>query len=81
MDQREIMQTLQAALAHHQAGRGDEAARMYRDVLSVSADNADALHLLGVLEAQRGKPQEGLALDKLLLPITRRLCDAHIYRE
>src|SRR5678816_2243731 len=62
MDQSELLERLSAGLAHHQAGRADEADRAYRAVLAVAPQNADALHLLGVLEAQQGRPQSGVEL-------------------
>jgi tetratricopeptide (TPR) repeat protein len=45
---------LSLALEQHQRGRLDEAARLYRQVLAVRPDHADALHLLGVVAYQRG---------------------------
>ncbi|MDB5309422.1 MAG: yrrB 7 [Gemmataceae bacterium] len=45
---------LQAAIAHHQAGRLDQAERLYHDLLKVRPDHPDALHLLGVVSHQRG---------------------------
>jgi predicted O-linked N-acetylglucosamine transferase (SPINDLY family) len=46
---------LRQALELHQQGRYDEAELRYRDVLALMPDNADALHFLGILEAQRGR--------------------------
>lgn len=40
---------LQAALSHHQAGRYSEAQQLYETVLKSDPNNANALHLLGVL--------------------------------
>ncbi len=48
------------AVRHHQGGRLDEAAAAYMSVLRVAPDHADALHLLGVLEAQQGRPDRAL---------------------
>ncbi|MHA6641730.1 tetratricopeptide repeat-containing sulfotransferase family protein [Mesorhizobium sp. A623] len=47
---------------HHQAGRVQEAEALYRQVLSVKADHAAALHFLGLLLHQGGRSQEGLPL-------------------
>jgi tetratricopeptide (TPR) repeat protein len=41
-------------MAHHQAGRLDQAARLYGQVLEQDANDPDALHLLGVVHQQRG---------------------------
>ena len=49
-----IAQTLRCAMQAHGAGQLDEAELLYRQVLETSAEHPDALHLLGVLEAQRG---------------------------
>jgi predicted TPR repeat methyltransferase len=46
---------LEVGLAHHEAGRLEQAQAMYRCLLEQQPENADALHLLGVAEHQRGK--------------------------
>jgi tetratricopeptide (TPR) repeat protein len=53
---------LAQATAHHQAGRLDQAARLYARVLAAEPDQADALHLLGVIQQQRGDCQTSIAL-------------------
>lgn len=45
---------LNEALAHHGAGRLDEAERGYRQLLEAEPGHAQALHLLGVVHLQRG---------------------------
>ncbi|HYH23293.1 MAG TPA: glycosyltransferase family 9 protein [Azospirillum sp.] len=57
------MEVLDAAVNHHVAGRLNEAERLYRLVLAVEPAAGQALHLLGVLEGQRG----GAARAALLL--------------
>jgi tetratricopeptide (TPR) repeat protein len=52
--------TLRQGLASHQAGDLDEAENLYREHLASHVDDAQALHLLGVLLAQRGEPAEAL---------------------
>jgi tetratricopeptide (TPR) repeat protein len=47
-------EALAAAVAHHQAGRLDEAERLYTRVLDADPRNFDALHLLGVIAHQQG---------------------------
>ena len=53
---------IEQAVAHHQAGRIADAERLYRDVLAREPGNLDALHLLGVIAAQRGRGDEAVEL-------------------
>ena len=48
--------SLELALQLHQAGNLDEADYQYQHILNSSPDNADALHLKGVLQHQKGNP-------------------------
>jgi protein O-GlcNAc transferase len=52
----------QRAFEHHTAGRLAEAADLYRRIVAVAPGHADALHLLGSIEAQGGNPAEGVRL-------------------
>ena len=71
---------LNQAVAHHQAGRIDEAAALYRQVVQQTPGQFDATHLLGVIALQRGdlaaaekqivqaltvKPRDAAALNNL----------------
>ena len=49
---------LAEAIQHHQAGRLDQAEAGYLSVLTSDPDNADAIHLLGVIAFQRGDLEE-----------------------
>ncbi|MBL8704565.1 MAG: tetratricopeptide repeat protein [Rhodospirillales bacterium] len=51
-------EALRQAVAQHQAGRLDEAERLYGLVLSTHPRQVDALHLLGVVAMQRGRFNE-----------------------
>ncbi len=51
-----------AAINHHRAGRIDQAAAAYREGLRHAPRHADALHLLGVIEAQRGRLDDAVPL-------------------
>src|SRR4051812_40339867 len=53
---------LRSALAHHQAGRFDEAEAAYKGVLRRQAKLPVALHGLGVLCHQLGRHEEGIGL-------------------
>ncbi|MBM3600638.1 MAG: tetratricopeptide repeat protein [Alphaproteobacteria bacterium] len=57
-----VTEVLAAALDHHHAGRLDRAEQIYRQVLQFDSNQADALHLLGLLTHQRGRGPEALAL-------------------
>ncbi len=47
-------------LAHHRAGRWPDAERIYRQILETDARNANAWHLLGVLQYQAGNYAEAI---------------------
>jgi tetratricopeptide (TPR) repeat protein len=53
---------LPTALEMHQAGQLNSAARLYHQILAHEQDNADALHLLGVLSHQRGEHDRAVEL-------------------
>ncbi|QCO03910.1 tetratricopeptide repeat protein [Azospirillum argentinense] len=57
-----LLDVLDAAVNHHMAGRLAEATQDYRVVLDVEPAQPDALHLLGVAEAQRGAHAAAAAL-------------------
>jgi hypothetical protein len=52
-----VSEALRIAIQHHQAGRLDLAEGICRAILGVEPDHADALHLLGVIARQVGKPE------------------------
>ncbi len=49
---------LRRALPLHQAGKLDQAERLYLAILAAQADHFDALHLLGVVQYQQGRIAE-----------------------
>ncbi len=57
-----LQETLAQAVVHHQNGRLAEARPLYERVLRQMPDQSDALHLLGLLTAQTGDPESGIAL-------------------
>src|SRR5262249_51156135 len=50
-----LQQALDVALQHHQAGRLAEAEALYRQILAVQPEHADAWHFLGVIAHQMGR--------------------------
>jgi len=50
------------ALDHHQAGRLDEAEKLYKQALALHPRDADPLHYLGVLAHQRGDHDKAVEL-------------------
>lgn len=53
---------LARALGLHQRGESTSAERLYLELLAAAPDDADALHLLGVLRHRDGRVADGLAL-------------------
>ena len=56
------LQPLAAALEHHRAGRLAQAEKAYRQVLEATPDDADALHMLGVVAHQMRRSEEAADL-------------------
>jgi predicted O-linked N-acetylglucosamine transferase (SPINDLY family) len=50
-----VSDTLASAFRHHQAGDLQAAEKLYRQILVLAPDHADALHLLGLVDFQSGK--------------------------
>ena len=53
---------MRAAVRLHQAGRLADAERIYERILVTDSDRPDALHLLGVVALQSGRPERALEL-------------------
>jgi predicted TPR repeat methyltransferase len=53
---------LQIALEHHRAGRLRQAATTYRTLIDADPQHAEALHWLGVLAFQAGRPDQAVPL-------------------
>lgn len=54
--------TFEQAVAHHRAGRLEDARMLYRRILASLPEHPDALHMLGVLSYQAGRYDEAVAL-------------------
>ncbi len=57
----ELTQWLQTAIAHHQADRLPQAQALYLQILQRAPQQADALHLLGLIEHQQGRSAQAVA--------------------
>ena len=57
-----VSELFAAATRRHRAGEVAQAAEIYRQILDRQPQHADALHLLGVIECQAGRPQLGADL-------------------
>lgn len=73
-----IVRVLQDALSLHQQGRLREAEKLYTRVLKAAPDNFDALHLLGLVNAQNGQMGEAYRLMFAALKINPNVPDVLI---
>jgi tetratricopeptide (TPR) repeat protein len=71
-----LARKLPEAHALHQAGHADKAERLYSEVLRHRPNEFDALHLLGLLNYQRGRLPEALRLIGAALECNGRSGDA-----
>ncbi len=62
MNPAQLQRLLQTALAHHQAGRLDDAGKLYKQVRTAAPTLFDGLHLGGVLAYQQKRHEEAVAL-------------------
>ena len=69
---------LQEAITLHRAGRLEPARRAYGAILEQKPTHAHALFLLGALESQAGRHEEGCELIERSLASNRRLPEAHL---
>jgi Tfp pilus assembly protein PilF len=60
---------LDTALAHHAQGRLQQAEQIYRQILTHDPDNADGLHLLGMVAFQSGDSETAVALIRKAIAI------------
>jgi predicted TPR repeat methyltransferase len=57
------------ALEYHQSGNLEKAEQIYKQLLTINPDNANVLHLYGILSAQCGRYEDALTLIKKALEI------------
>jgi len=68
---------LAIAIGHHQGGRLQAAEQIYRQILAVEPDHADAIHLLGLIAHQVGKLDDALACYCRALELKPDYAEAH----
>jgi protein O-GlcNAc transferase len=57
------------AMAHHRAGRFNQAALLYRTILEREPTHADSLHLLGLITVEHADPEAGIVLIRQAMAI------------
>jgi len=72
-----ISKSLQAAIKHHQAGQLQNAEHIYRQVLVVDPNNADANYLLGVIANQVGQNDVAIHLIRKAIKSKPDYAEAH----
>ncbi|MDX1486215.1 MAG: tetratricopeptide repeat protein [Alphaproteobacteria bacterium] len=65
------------ALDHQRAGRLDQAARIYVEVIESQPDNPDAHNLLGVVQHQRGNHETAVRLLRKAIALNPRFAQAY----
>jgi Flp pilus assembly protein TadD/2-polyprenyl-3-methyl-5-hydroxy-6-metoxy-1,4-benzoquinol methylase len=70
---------LTEAVRLHQAGQLDQAAALYRNVLATRPDNADALHLLGMVALQQGQARTAAELIHKAIALNDRETSYHFH--
>jgi len=68
---------LAQALKAHRSGKYNQAKQLYAEMLVLSPDNFDALHLSGAIASQEGRHQDALALITKALSINSNSAIAH----
>ncbi len=79
-DETEFSRAVADAVAHHEAGRLDQAAAAYRDALGLSPGHAAVTHNLGVIAAARNRHREALAHFDAAIAAEPQYASAHYNR-
>ncbi len=74
----DLQQRMDVAIDRHQAGDLATAAGLYQDILKADPDQPVALHFLGVIAQQKGKPQTALEMSTKALAVRPDLLEAWI---
>jgi tetratricopeptide (TPR) repeat protein len=73
-----VAEAIHRAFARHQAGNLNKAEVAFKEVLSRDASQFDALHMLAVIDAQRGPYSEGIRLLSEALVVNPDSAEANI---
>jgi Tfp pilus assembly protein PilF len=60
------------ALEHHRAGRLTQAERIYRQILAIDPQDADSLHLLGMIAYEAGRCEDAAKMIREAIAINQR---------
>ena len=74
---RSLPRGLQEAFAAHQAGRLDQALRLYRQFLAVRPENLDALNLAGIASTQSGEYERAVEFLEAALRVNADAAETH----
>jgi tetratricopeptide (TPR) repeat protein len=77
MAERTIQQNFDLALQHHQAGRLQEAERLYREILTRQPSHAGALQYLGIIANQAGRSDIAVELIRRAIALEPNDAAAH----
>jgi predicted O-linked N-acetylglucosamine transferase (SPINDLY family) len=72
-----IQQALDLALQHHGSGRLVEAESLYRQILAVQPNHAEAMHHLGIIAHQAGRSELAIQLIRQALVLSPHHAAAH----
>jgi protein O-GlcNAc transferase len=70
-------QQLEVAMSYHREGRLAEAEAIYRQILSADANDADVLHLLGMIAKQTGRADDAIDLIGRAIVLDPEYAEAH----
>jgi tetratricopeptide (TPR) repeat protein len=73
-----LIELVQRGMASQQAGMLDAAEALYRQALAIDANQFEAVHFLGVLQAQRGNLLEAERLVSRSLTLNAQRAEAHL---
>jgi protein O-GlcNAc transferase len=73
----ELNRTIQVAAQHHQAGRLEQAEKIYHQIVAEHPNHVGALHSLGVVKAQLGRPSSGVEYIRQAIGLAPEIAELH----